>query len=277
MIRFSNILLFFLFMMMASSLVAQPSPGSDHVDVRMISDVSVISPGDSGTFGFHMTIEEGWHTYWKNPGDSGIPARISWSGADGFETGEIQWPWPETFQEEHLITHGYKNETLLMVPFSANADLQPGSYELTANLEYLVCEKVCLPAFERHNITIEVGNETEYHAGNRALVSRFTEKLPETDHGLEPAFTVDEGTVLLRLTGDLTSLGDFDPDDITFYAYTDDMIEPSAPQQAQLDDDALWLKLQQSRYAPGTLTELNGVVVIRGSEGVRALDIQASR
>lgn len=276
MIRFSTIVLPFFFMMMASSLIAQPSPGSDHVDVRMISDVSVIAPGDSGTFGFHMTIEEGWHTYWKNPGDSGIPARISWSGAEGFEMGEIKWPWPETFREEHLITHGYKNEAMLIVPFSANADLEPGSYDFTANLEYLVCEKVCLPAFERYNIIIQVGNETEHHADNAALLFRFTEKLPQTNHGLEPAFTVDEGAVLLRLTGDLASLGDFGPNDITFYAYTDDMIEPSAPQQAQIANDALWMKLQQSRYAPGTLSELNGVLVIRTSSGVKALEINAS-
>ncbi|MCH8558925.1 MAG: hypothetical protein LAT84_13960 [Balneolia bacterium] len=260
----------------AAVLHAQPSPGSDHVDVTLISDTSVISPGDTATLGFHMVIEEGWHTYWKNPGDSGIPARVSWSGADGFETGDILWPWPETFQEEHLITHGYKLETLLIVPFSADADLEAGSYELTASLEYLVCEKVCLPAFEEHTITVEVGSETEYHSDNSALVARFKEKLPETDHVLEPAFTVDEGNVLLRLTGDLASLGDFNPDAITFYGYKDDMIEPSAPQEAQLADDALWVKLRQSRYASGTLSELSGVLVIRTKSGVRALDINAS-
>lgn len=260
-----------------SVIHAQPSPGSDHVDVKLVSDKSEISPGDKGIFGFHMIIEEGWHTYWKNPGDSGIPARISWSGADGFETGDILWPWPETFQEEHLITHGYKLETLLMVPFTTDANLEPGSYELTASLEYLVCERVCLPAFEQHSIRVHVGPETKYDYENAALVARFKEKLPETSHGLEPAFTVDEGNVRLRLTGDIASLGDFNPDNITFYGYKDDMIEPSAPQEAQLVDGALWLKLRQSRYASGTLSELSGVLVINTDSGVKALDIHALR
>ncbi|MCC5934027.1 MAG: hypothetical protein LAT75_13225 [Candidatus Cyclonatronum sp.] len=266
---------FISFFVVQTSSFAQPSPGSDHVDVTLIAEHTDLSAGESTTLGFHFDIEQGWHTYWRNPGDSGLAARISWQLPEGFSTGEIHWPYPGTFEEGHLITYGYKDETLLMQPLFVSADVVPGSYTLEARLEYLVCEAICLPAFEQHSISLEVTASGQSPSADAQIFARFRDKLPAEQHDLQPAFTTDNGHIILRLEGALARNFSPDTDTLRFYPIADDLVDNTAPQQVETADDALWMQLRLSRYAHTAPRSIKGLLVHGTENGKQAFHVES--
>ena len=70
------------------------SSGEAIIEADLVSDRSIVAPGDSFHIGLHQIMPEGWHTYWRNPGDNGLPVEIDWDLPSGVEIGEIVWPVP---------------------------------------------------------------------------------------------------------------------------------------------------------------------------------------
>ena len=72
-----------------------PGASAGHVEASLISERASVAPGVPFHVGIRMKIRRGWHIYWKNPGDSGLPPRITWTLPKGFVAGPIEWPIPE--------------------------------------------------------------------------------------------------------------------------------------------------------------------------------------
>ena len=89
----------FVLLAMFASLAACAAPPSDLVKAELLADVSAIQPGKPFNLGVMMKIEPGWHTYWKNPGDSGSPTKISFTAPDGFTIEPLQFPTPIEFNQ----------------------------------------------------------------------------------------------------------------------------------------------------------------------------------
>ena len=114
-----------------------------HAKLSLIKDHSSFIPGTSINMGLKIEMNEGWHTYWKNPGDSGGPIEITWDLPDGFSVSDIQWPTPERIPYPPLMTYGY--EDFVIFPFVLSI---PENYEddsFTLNVDLLVCADVCIP------------------------------------------------------------------------------------------------------------------------------------
>ena len=114
-----------------------------HAKLSLIKDHSSFIPGTSINMGLKIEMDEGWHTYWKNPGDSGGPIEITWDLPDGFSASDIQWPTPERIPYPPLMTYGY--EDFVIFPFVLSI---PENYEddsFTLNVDLLVCADVCIP------------------------------------------------------------------------------------------------------------------------------------
>src|SRR5205807_9776436 len=88
----------------------------------------------------------GWHTYWRYPGDAGIPTEIKWQLPPGWHAGEIQWPIPLKLTEPGDIQiYGYHDEVLLMMQLTPPAQIGEKSVKLAGTANWLVCEKICIP------------------------------------------------------------------------------------------------------------------------------------
>jgi thiol:disulfide interchange protein/DsbC/DsbD-like thiol-disulfide interchange protein len=140
--------------------IAQAEGGADQlgnapkVEVELITDVSAIVPGRPFQVGLRQVIAPRWHTYWKNPGDSGEPTRIDWRLPDGFSASAIKWPTPEALPVGPLMNHGYSEEVLLPVTITPPKQLASSEVTLTAEAAWLVCEKICIP--EEATISIKL-------------------------------------------------------------------------------------------------------------------------
>ena len=129
----------------------------DHIEAELVAASTSVQPGGTVEVGLRLLPDPHWHTYWKNPGDSGLPTRLNWTLPEGASVSDIAWPYPEALVMGHLINYGYEGEHLLPVTLSVPDYLEPGS-ELTLRLaaEWLVCEEVCIPGDARLELVVPV-------------------------------------------------------------------------------------------------------------------------
>ena len=80
-----------------------------HAKISLIKDHSDFVPGTSINIGLKVSMDKGWHTYWRNPGDSGGPIEIDWNLPKGFSVSDIKWPLPEKIEYPPLMTYGYED------------------------------------------------------------------------------------------------------------------------------------------------------------------------
>ena len=95
---------------------AGPTAKTRYLEVSLVSERSAIAPGQTFMVAFVQRIQPGWHTYWRNPGDSGGPTTLNWTLPFGVQAGGIVWPLPERQRLADLMNYGYSGEVWLPVP-----------------------------------------------------------------------------------------------------------------------------------------------------------------
>ena len=157
------------------SLAATPK---DLVKCELLANVKAVKSGEPFKAGILLTIKPAWHVYWKNPGDSGAAPKVKWNLPAGWKAGELQFPLPARLEQPgELIAYGYESEVMLLTDITPPTDLQGGStIDLSADVSWLVCEKVCIPGKEKVNLSLSVG--TEVKSANEHLFAKWMEMLP---------------------------------------------------------------------------------------------------
>ena len=113
--------------------------GHANVSLVKINDESI---SQNNLIGIKMDMQKNWHTYWKNPGDSGGPIKVQWKTSDNIEIGNIKWPTPELIPYEPLMTYGYTDFVIFPFDYKKN-DENDSSIEV--NVDFLICDDICVP------------------------------------------------------------------------------------------------------------------------------------
>src|SRR5271155_3259591 len=117
---------------------------TDNVRARLLSEQNSIAPGQSLWVALELDIRDGWHTYWRNPGDSGEATRLTWQLPAGFSAGDIVWTTPHRFEVPPLVNYGYAKRAVHLVNVTAPKNLPVGTpVVLSAKASWLVCSDVC--------------------------------------------------------------------------------------------------------------------------------------
>ncbi|HVT31335.1 MAG TPA: protein-disulfide reductase DsbD domain-containing protein [Rhodanobacteraceae bacterium] len=143
---------------------AAPPPATDgeHVSAELISEHLALAPGQSQQLGLRLRHEPHWHTYWINPGDSGLPTTLTWTLPAGFKTADVAWPLPKRFDVGGLYNFGYDDETVLPIALSVPADAKPGSTaHLSVDAKWLVCREECIPGRKTLTLDLPVATATD--------------------------------------------------------------------------------------------------------------------
>jgi thiol:disulfide interchange protein DsbD len=162
---------------------------------KPVSHVSVICgnllPGKGFTLGIRMTLEPGWHAYWKNPGDAGLPMTAEVIDGNGYASGELHYPTPHKYASSDDVLYGYDSEVVFLLPIKA-PNGATASPHFNIKLTWLACKEVCLPgettlAFNADSVSSIERKE------NQKILDHWTARLPQPGNG----FNLDKvrGTV----------------------------------------------------------------------------------
>ena len=153
-----------------------------HVRVELLVLPQVLSRGETVNAGVYFQIEPGWHIYWKNPGDAGLPPHISWTLPAGVDAGPMQFPAPKRLPLGPLMDFGYDVEVLFPATLNVAKTAKLGSAVLLAKVDWLVCSQRCIPG----NAELDVSREVLDHpamaasaASDVAIFKRFLARLPK--------------------------------------------------------------------------------------------------
>jgi DsbC/DsbD-like thiol-disulfide interchange protein len=118
---------------------------AEHLNVELISEAPAVEPGQTAWLGLVLRHDPHWHSYWINPGDSGLPTRLKWTLPDGFSVDEVSWPAPSRFEIGGLFNFGYAGDHLLPIALHVPADAVPGQRAaLSVDATWLVCREACI-------------------------------------------------------------------------------------------------------------------------------------
>jgi DsbC/DsbD-like thiol-disulfide interchange protein len=156
---------------------SQARAQEEHAHAELVADVSAIRAGEPFLVGVKFTIDPGWHIYWTNPGDSGLPTEVKLNLPDGFTAGHVQYPVPQRLQlPGDVINYAYENEVMLMMEVTPPKDLKEKSRTLTGKASWLVCKDECFPGSGSLSLDLPVKSSTV--PDNTALFKSWTARLP---------------------------------------------------------------------------------------------------
>src|SRR5713226_4014859 len=119
-----RLLALLLVLLAAGPAFGQTVVQTDNVRAELLADVAAVKPGEPFWVALRQTIRPKWHTYWKNPGDSGLPTEIAWKLPEGVKAEPIVWPTPTLISAGGgVINYGFSNDLLLMVKITPPANL----------------------------------------------------------------------------------------------------------------------------------------------------------
>jgi DsbC/DsbD-like thiol-disulfide interchange protein len=154
---------------------------ADAVRARLIPESPTVAPGGTVLLGVHLEQQPGWHTYWKNGGDSGLPTTVSWTLPEGYSIGPLQWPTPHRYEEAGgLVAYGYTDDVLLLAELTAPAQAKAGEHVVVqAKVDWLMCKDLCIPGSAVVSATLAIGEPNgPVSSEDAALFAAAKERLP---------------------------------------------------------------------------------------------------
>lgn len=198
---------------------------------------------ESGTqmAALRITLAPGWKTYWRSPGEGGIPPEFDWSGSENLADAYYHWPTPQVFDLNGYRTLAYLEELVLPIEF---VPAQPGQpMRVTSSIHLGVCEDICVP------LTVEVAADLSLSAATDGAIVAALDNRPASGLALGlavPRCSAEPIRDGIRLTADI-ALGDAGQGDFAV---------------VELDDRAVWTGPVESRAEAGRLVQVTDLVPV---------------
>jgi DsbC/DsbD-like thiol-disulfide interchange protein len=256
--RFVVFLIWAVWLMLPTAASSQVK-ADEYTTLSLVSEQDAIVRGKQLWIGIRFELQEGWHTYWTNPGDSGEPPRIEWQLPTGFQVSDIQWPHPVRLVQAYLADYGYEDQVLLMAAVRPPERLKEGeSTRITAQVHYLVCHDVCIPGQKHLELSVPVKTSAAFSPA-RPLFVAARQKLPRPmprNWKISAISTADEFVVK---TDKLAK-------PVQFFPLHTEQIENAAPQNLTEVPGGLRLHLKKSEHLLKPITRLEGVIVLASGD-----------
>ncbi len=179
---------------------ADESPWNDDVRsaVRLIAGSNTRS-NPTLRAGVEIKLRPGWKTYWRYPGDSGVPPNFDFSGSENLKQAEVLYPAPHLFTDETGQSLGYKGSVIFPLAITPQQEGKP--VRLHVKVDYAVCEKLCVPAESTAELVV-AGGESSQNTTLMAAEARVPKRVTpaqlgltarRTNSGPKPVVTVDLG------------------------------------------------------------------------------------
>ncbi|HWZ51524.1 MAG TPA: thioredoxin family protein [Granulicella sp.] len=252
-------------------VVGDGGPGpvkAQHLTAELVSFGSTLAPGGTLQAGLVLTMEEKWHVYWLNAGDSGEPPHIHWTLPSGLTAAPLQFPAPTRLPLGPLMDFGYEDTAAFPVTFTAAPTLKPGPIHVDAAVDWLVCREVCIPGKAHLGLNLVVGPPAPAPQPVGAVGKALTlipKPLPADSH---VTVTGGQKEFVLTITGLPSAKNDKDAE---FYPYDQDQIVNAADQEidplpSNVQPDGIQLRIQRSPELTQLPPQLHGLLKLSDTE-----------
>jgi thiol:disulfide interchange protein DsbD len=252
----------------ASAVAASAPTASRHVTPSLVAEREAIRPGQPLLVGIRLGMEPGWHTYWRNPGDSGLPTKVRWQLPEGFVAGDVQWPYPGRFSTGPLVSYGYERDVLLPVELRVPASLAAHEVRLAARVDWLECRDICLPGKADLSLVLPV-RAAAAPSAEAALFAQTRERLPTKDPGWR--FEASAAREAIGLT--VRPPRRLDVRSAYFYPVTPHLVDYSRPQALARSGTAWRLDLVRDPNGAADASRLAGVLVVETLRDATAVEV----
>ncbi len=244
---------------------------TDHVTAELISEYTTILPGANGPnenfVGLSLKMIPHWHTYWRFPGDSGLPTEIVWHLPAGWKAGPIRWELPKRILLPPLVTFGYEGETLLGVPLKVPAKTPPGEHMIRASASWLVCREECIPEKAELILNVKVSEAKPRPA---SAAHRFRKLYAEQPEVMAGGKVIVEGERIgLELPRNFELAGQ-KPD---FFPLAAMLVKGDAPPKVESKGEFARLWMEKAQPFDQAAKSLPGVLVYQGKSGPRVFEL----
>lgn len=254
-----------LMLICSPAALAQFGSNDPMVDATLITDRSSVAPGETFHLGLHQSITPGWHTYWRNPGDSGEPTRLDLSLPEGWQAGALIWPAPHSYDLGPLTNYGYSAEVTLPVQVTVPRNAAPGPLTINAYASWLVCEDICIPEEAELSLTLTVGESVTDPAG-QDLIEQALALAPVAAPNMRAGLDGDSAGLVLTLSDPRFEGATLS--DVTFYPHVSGVIDHAADQSMVHDGADLRLDLTAGYLSRDGVDEpRTGVLVYTARRG----------
>jgi len=258
---------------LAVAVAATATPvKTPHVEAELVAGTTALVPGAATPVALRLKMAPGWHTYWRNPGDSGLPTTLAWKLPAGVAAEPLEWPAPHLLPVGPLVNFGYEGEVLLPTQLSAAPTFAAsGPVVLAARADWLVCKEICIPEGVDLALELPVGSAATPDPRWGAPLAAARAALPQPLTGWQASAHGAGAKIALKLSPPATAgAAVADPGTLYFFPYAEAQIEPSPPQTLARDGDAFVLSLPVASNLAGGLTRVTGVLTASNGFGANA-------
>jgi DsbC/DsbD-like thiol-disulfide interchange protein len=181
--------------LLAGSATAGDKPAAEAgdaklVDARLLANTTAVAAGKPFHVGVHLRMADGWHVYWRNPGDAGVATEVLWELPEGFSAGPLRWPRPVTFKQPgDIVGYGYKGDVLLTAEITPPEKLPDGRFEIAAKVAWLACADRCIPGEAATALSLPAATaDAPAKDANAKLFAAWAQKAPRP----APTFTLTD-------------------------------------------------------------------------------------
>jgi thiol:disulfide interchange protein DsbD len=244
---------------------------TERTRASLVVGADAAAPGAPLEVALRLQLKPGWHTYWRNPGDSGEPAAVTLRVGDHAFQGPNTWPIPERIDVSGIVSYGFHGDVFLLTQVVVPAGVRAGAtLPIEAEATWLVCEKVCVP--EQGRFTVSLPIVAAATAPARSVDPKALRSVPARFSRTADGWT-------LRVPG---AGADGDGAIVAAYFFPErgDLIDHSAPQTLRPSEDGIALAMTAASAMVEPPSELRGILAVthQRADGTRRkqhLQIQA--
>lgn len=254
---FKTISFCLLFHSLIGTLSADETTG---LDIKLISETSTIAPGQAFTVGLHIKHEEGFHTYWKNPGIVGVATSLEWRLPEGFTTSNIQWPYPELTKMASHPCHGYERDVTLLVTITPPKKIASDTVTLHAKSTWMCCADTCYPGSKNLSITLPVAEKKSPDVEAAKLIRKARAEIPRASKAWQGAVLTGRNQKTIRVK--IHPPKDAAPKSVYLFS-CDGQISSDKKQTLTVQPDGTWLlTTERCEFSPENPTQLEAVLKV---------------
>ncbi|MFN3713337.1 MAG: protein-disulfide reductase DsbD domain-containing protein [Alcanivoracaceae bacterium] len=238
---------------------------TDYLQSRLVSQHSSVTPGGVLMLGLLLEHDQGWHTYWQNPGDSGLETQMTVKVAGEDHQVQFLWPLPQRVPlDAQLVNFGYKDRVLLPALLPLPPDLPPGPLQIEASASWLVCEEACIPGAADYALTVTLAAAVQADSRWQADFDRSARRQPR-EAAAGSHFTVSGNQVRLRMP---RALFPGNPSQWVFFPETAEIVRNSGEPAWRRQGQDWVAVLDRNEFFTRVPAQFDWLLV-RGDDGIR--------